>query len=186
MTGRKKAYGKMKIKRYNYGDYFQKLFLNEGKILDASCTCTWGEVHKNAWKSGEKLCKHIVAAMREHELEMKNKNKKLTKKIKGGYFYIYKPKHKYSLTKKGWILEHRAIVEDFIKRELKTGECIHHINSKKKDNGIENLMVFNNHREHSSFHTKIKQFGMTNPVLKQIENRWKKYIKLQVTPNSKI
>ena len=95
--------------------------------------------------------------------------KKLTK---SGYVKIYKPKHKYSPTKKGWILEHRYIVEKFLKRQLKSGEVVHHINEDKQDNKIENLMLFKNNKEHTKFHTKIRQFGFTQPILRQIKNRW--------------
>jgi len=102
---------------------------------------------------------------------MKYKNK-IDKK---GYFLIYKPDHKYSETKNGWIYNHREVVENFIKRKLKKGECIHHIDEDKTNNKIENLMLFKSHKEHSSFHNKVRQFGMTNPVLRQIENRWKEY-----------
>ena len=100
------------------------------------------------------------------------------RKIRKGYVWIYKPNHKYSQTKKGWIFEHRAVVEDFIKRSLKSGECVHHINKKKKDNKIKNLMIFKNNSEHSKFHNKVRQFGMTNPIKREIENRWKLYQKV--------
>lgn len=92
---------------------------------------------------------------------------------KKGYVLVYKPDHKYSNTKNGWIREHRAVVEDFIKRKLEKGECIHHIDGDKTNNQIGNLMLFKNHKEHSSFHNKIRQFGFTNPVLRQIRDRWK-------------
>ncbi len=94
------------------------------------------------------------------------------KKIKSGYVEIFKPDHKYSKTKNGWILEHRVVVEDFLKRGLKSGECIHHLDENKQNNKIENLMLFKSHAKHSSFHTKIKQFGFTNPILRQIKKRW--------------
>ena len=94
-------------------------------------------------------------------------------KQKNGYVLIYKPDHKHSETKKGWILEHRAVVEDYLSRKLKSGECVHHINGHKKDNKIENLMVFENNNKHMSFHTKVNQVGITNPVKRAIENRWK-------------
>ena len=97
-------------------------------------------------------------------------NKRLDNK---GYVLIYILNHKYSKPKKGWILEHRAAVENFIKRMLKKGECVHHIDEDKENNEIENLMLFKSHREHSKFHTKIKQFGFTGPILKQIDERWK-------------
>ena len=95
------------------------------------------------------------------------------KKNKKGYVLIYKPDHKYSKTKKGWILEHRAVVEDFLKRGLKSLECVHHLNGDKINNNINNLMLFKNNAEHQKFHAKIKQFGFTTPILKQIEKRWK-------------
>lgn len=92
---------------------------------------------------------------------------------KNGYVRIYKPDHKYSKTRSGWIYEHRAVVEDFIGRGLMTGECIHHLDEDKTNNKIENLMLFSSNQKHSSFHIKIKRFGFTGPVRKQIKDRWK-------------
>ena len=66
----------MKIQEYNYGDYFQKLFIKDGKILDARCKCKWGQVHPKAFKEGDTLCKHIISAMKEYDLEMWNKRKR--------------------------------------------------------------------------------------------------------------
>jgi len=74
-------------------------------------------------------------------------------------------KHKYRL-------EHRIVVEKFIGRKLTDKEIVHHINLNKKDNRIENLMIFPNDSEHIKFHTKIRQFGYTNPIKRQIKNRW--------------
>lgn len=74
-----------------------------------------------------------------------------------------------------WVKEHRWVVEQFIGRELKHEETIHHLNELKWDNRIENLMIFPNNKEHTSFHRKIQQFGMTNPIKRQIAERWNKY-----------
>ena len=69
--------GKMEKKEYNYGDgYWQKLFVDGGKIVDAQCKCTWGKIHDKAWKNGEKICKHIECAIREFDIEKRNKKKK--------------------------------------------------------------------------------------------------------------
>ncbi len=68
-------------KEYNYGDgYFPKLFVEGGKIINAECKCTWGQVHKRAWKRGEKICKHLECSLREFDLEMKKINRKNYKK----------------------------------------------------------------------------------------------------------
>lgn len=95
------------------------------------------------------------------------------KKISKGYVLIYKPNHKYSKTKKGWILHHRAVVEDYLKRGLKSCEVVHHIDFHKTNNKISNLMLFKNQKEHMKMHTKIKQFGITQPIKRKILNRWK-------------
>lgn len=90
-------------------------------------------------------------------------------KVIGKNGYIYLKIENY------WIQEHRFVVEQFIKRRLRPEEVVHHLNEIKTDNRIENLMIFPNQREHQQFHNKIKQFGLTNPIRRQIENRWKAY-----------
>ena len=71
------------------------------------------------------------------------------------------------------VLQHRKVVEDYIKRKLNKSEVIHHIDRNRQNNKINNLMIFKTQREHMSFHRKIDQFGMTNPIKRQIKNRWK-------------
>ena len=70
-------------------------------------------------------------------------------------------------------LEHREVVSKFIGRFLYDEEVVHHIDEDKTNNKIENLMLFPNQAEHKSFHNKVRQFGMTNPIKNQIKNRWK-------------
>lgn len=85
-------------------------------------------------------------------------------KIKSGYVLIHK-NGKY-------FMEHRLIVEKKIGRKLLKSERVHHIDSNKQNNKIENLMVFKNNKAHSSFHNKVRQFGFTNLIKRQIKNRW--------------
>ena len=49
-----------------------------------------------------------------------------------------------------YVYEHRYIMEKHIKRKLKKGETIHHINRNKLDNRIENLKLYKSHSEHIS------------------------------------
>ena len=72
-----------------------------------------------------------------------------------------------------WIYEHILVVEKFIGRELFEGEVIHHIDSNKQNNNINNLMLFPNQAAHAHFHRQIKQFGVTRPRLREIKERWK-------------
>lgn len=54
-------------------------------------------------------------------------------------------------TETGWIREHRHIMSQYIGRELKGGEIVHHDNTHKADNEPENLMLMT-HGEHTSLH----------------------------------
>lgn len=83
-----------------------------------------------------------------------------------GYIRIYVGK-KYPNNDNGYVLEHRYIVEQKIRRYLTSEEQVHHINGKRNDNRIENLMLFANRAEHQKYH---KQFILiSNNLIKIIE-----------------
>lgn len=67
-----------------------------------------------------------------------------------GYIMIYKPNHPFS-DHRGYIREHRFIVEKIIGRFLKPREHCHHINRIRDDNRPENLMAFKTKSDHVSF-----------------------------------
>ena len=88
--------------------------------------------------------------------------------LKNGYYYIW--------INGKYFMEHRIIVENHIGRKLLKKERVHHLDENKQNNKIENLMLFKNDSEHIKFHNKIRQFGMTNPIKRQIKNRWKQLV----------
>jgi len=49
---------------------------------------------------------------------------------------------------------------------------VHHIDHDKENNSIENLFLFPTQAEHKSFENKIRQFGWTEPLKRQVRNRW--------------
>lgn len=57
-----------------------------------------------------------------------------------GYVWVFNPNHP-SCTKKGYVLEHRLVMEKFMGRHLRPNEIVHHRNKMKDDNRIENLEV---------------------------------------------
>jgi len=61
----------------------------------------------------------------------------------GNYNYAVVKDHPNS-NKNGYVLEHRIVMENHIKRLLTSDEVVHHINGISKDNRIENLLLLSN------------------------------------------
>jgi len=76
------------------------------------------------------------------------------KRIYGNYIAIYKPEHPFS-NKAGYVMEHRLVMEEKIRRYLNPEEQVHHINGVTSDNRIENLMLFANNGEHQKHHWEL-------------------------------
>lgn len=55
------------MKFYNIGGY------NQAIGDDASCDCMWGTIHRDAWKEGKKICKHLSEAIKKHGKEKETK-----------------------------------------------------------------------------------------------------------------
>lgn len=68
--------------------------------------------------------------------------------IENGYRMVWKKNKR--------VFEHREIMEKHLGRKLKKGEVVHHINNKRNDNKIENLMLFPNNKAHLAYHRIIK------------------------------
>jgi len=49
---------------------------------------------------------------------------------------------------------HRTNAERLLGRKLKKGEVVHHIDGNRRNNSLDNLMVFPNQAEHARFHVK--------------------------------
>jgi hypothetical protein len=77
---------------------------------------------------------------------------------KDGYVLVTAPPNHPHPIKNGkrdttfYILEHRLVMEKHLGRYLEPDEVIHHIDGNTSNNAIENLRLFTNQAEHSSFH----------------------------------
>lgn len=67
-----------------------------------------------------------------------------------GYILVHSPSHPHR-SKKGYVFEHRLVIEKHIGRHLQPGEEGHHINKIRDDNKPENLMAFRSKAVHVSF-----------------------------------
>ena len=82
-----------------------------------------------------------------------------------GYRLIYKPNHP-NCDSWGYVYEHRFIIEKHLGRYLTGIEIVHHINSKKDDNRLKNLMLMASQKEHIIYHLR-KRCGW-----KKIKGKW--------------
>jgi len=72
-----------------------------------------------------------------------------------GYILVYCPDHPYA-SKKGYVREHRLVMEKHIGRYLIPSEVVHHRDDDPSNNAIENLELFASNSEHISVTMKGK------------------------------
>jgi hypothetical protein len=135
---------------------FQKKYPNAGTFkIGHPAPTTAFKKNQKAWNLGKSnhWCKGV-----------KNINWNFGVINDNGYKSILSLDHP-SVTKKGYVREHRLIAEKIIGRYLNKIECIHHINEIKTDNRPENLYLFANSTEHARYHKNIK-YGNVQKISK--------------------
>lgn len=139
---------------------------NKGKTVNK--TPKMLAFYKRAKGSPRKKPKNFSETMRainpplgkKKKFSSRDKDKKL-RVWRDGYIMLYKPEHPSSRKippDYGYILEHRMVMEAFIGRKLLPTEIIHHIDGKKSNNDIDNLLLCSSNREHILVHSAMEVF----------------------------
>jgi hypothetical protein len=118
-----------------------------------SCRVCGKIIKKQYWQPQPQRCSEcFLRHLKEHpEEHSKFKNGRI--KTTQGYYQIMSPFHP-NRTKRGYVLEHRLVIEKIIGRYLRKGEFVHHINGIKSDNRAENLVLCQSHKDHWAHHVK--------------------------------
>jgi len=90
--------------------------------------------HNYYWKGGERINDHGYKALR----------------LMGNDPY-------YPMTVNGYVIEHRLIMAKHLGRCLVDEEVVHHINSIKTDNLLDNLQLFPDNQAHLKHHLELKR-----------------------------
>ena len=124
---------------WNTGKHLPKYMRN--KISQSLKNRKFSESHK----------KNLRLALRGNNKWSKNGNWKNGKLITNGYIYVLNRNHPFANVI-GYVAEHRLVMEKKIGRFLTKTEVIHHQDRNKKNNNIENLVLFPTDKEHRRYH----------------------------------
>jgi len=141
---------------------------------------------KHTKETREKISRAKTGIKQSKEtIEKRIKTRKLNNSFRNmfittqGYVSLYKPNHE-SSQKTGYIFEHRYIIDKILNRRLNSKEQIHHKDLNKRNNDINNLVLFENSACHNKFHFYIYQYvlerfgiDIINDYIKWFKNKFK-------------
>ena len=112
------------------------------------------KLHKGELKGYLRTCKDHFNYHHKPGPTHHNASKQGRRKNEAGYIQVLDPRRK-KAKKAGsnYVLEHRLVMEQHLKRRLKDWEIVHHKNGLRDDNRLENLVVTTS--EHHANHTLV-------------------------------
>src|SRR3990167_5614900 len=134
--------------------YPSKLLLGRGKYCSRICSDkAVGEQLKELGVETRFKKGNIAYNRREFIITKARKNST-------GYKQIYSPFHPFC-SKKGYVREHRLVMEKHIGRYLYDGEIVHHIDGDGMNNDLNNLQLMTKQEHDSIAESKLRHINFT-------------------------
>lgn len=146
----KENIGKSLRKRLNRPFYSKEWLISNYVVLGKTLQKIADETSSSPSAVRSWLVKHHIPC--EGRFGKRNPNfKGFRQKHPLGYESIKAPKNHPTAQKNGYILEHRFVAEQMLKRYLRKGENVHHKDGNKLNNQPSNLLVFPTNKDHSVY-----------------------------------
>lgn len=144
-----------------YGDPLakRKMIKKKGKIFKCEyCAKSFYRTPSEIKRGRQRFCSKQCAG-KKMKGELKN-----TPPIENSNWRINRKGYVETTRRKKRILQHRWIMEQYIGRELTIKEAVHHLNGKKTDNRLENLIVLSTTLHSKKHRSAIKE----NKIMRQL------------------
>lgn len=123
-------------------EYADKGRTTEGIAAELGCT---------PWAVQAALCRFRVLKFPGRPQEKKHPELGVgLRKDDKGYIRVYVPDHPFAA--RGWVFQHRLMVEEVLGRYLTPEEEVHHLSERRDDNRLDNFLVMPTYREHMLLH----------------------------------
>jgi len=131
------------------------------QLLIKSCNQCGAEIRLRPSEINTRFCSLTCAALGRIKRPVgRSHNGKPVRQVADGYLKIWEPTHPQAT--RGWVLEHRWIMEQALGRHLTSQEEVDHINTDRADNRLENLQVLSrgDHRRKTGKDTRRARMTM--------------------------
>ncbi len=139
-------------------------------LMTTPCACGCGGVVTHPKRYKGYLALHPNRFLRGHHIRKRSQKMEANGRWKGGrfidrdgYALVKCPDHP-AARKKGYILEHRLVMEAHLGRPLLPSEIVHHKNSHKSDNRIDNLELLDGQATHMIVERTGRKFPRKNGI----------------------
>jgi hypothetical protein len=144
---------------------YSKLYLYRGRYvrqyyIERNCSCCHSSVlvdRHNAMRQKYFFCSKKCRSDARSAPDGRKKYKRGS--IVGGHILVKAASH--PAARKGFVSEHRLVIERHVGRYLREEERVHHINMVEDDNRLENLFLCSSNSEHHKIHGSLNECVIT-------------------------